>query len=232
MLKESLTGNVIEGNQNFVGQVFLPLLNSFDKVALCVLPYNEDEKKIVADISTFTKSKKTPTQNKTQALTTKFRLPTNILDSSSKDILFEHLKMKIKANNGTFNLALNHGSQSYGLSETIESQFLNLPQSLLMLFKLNPEGSNKSEILGVYYHHDPKSARSLPLNWNDQSFLFLIKENSEPDFINGSSQESKTFIQLHKDDNYDYDSDYSYMEEKFLELQYNGVTFGEVSFTN
>ena len=40
LLKDSLTGNVTEGNQNFVGQVFLPILNSFDKVSVCILPYN------------------------------------------------------------------------------------------------------------------------------------------------------------------------------------------------
>ena len=41
LLKDSLTGRVTEGNQNFVGQVFLPILNSFDKVSVCISPYNQ-----------------------------------------------------------------------------------------------------------------------------------------------------------------------------------------------
>ena len=40
LLKDCLTGSVTDGNQNFVGQVFLPILNSFDKVSVCISPYN------------------------------------------------------------------------------------------------------------------------------------------------------------------------------------------------
>ena len=39
-------------------------------------------------------------------------------------------------------------------------------------------------------------------------------------------------VHLHKEDMYDFDSDYSSMDEKYLEFQYNGVAYGEVSFTS
>lgn len=40
LLKDSLVSMVLEGNKKFVNEVFLPLLNSYSKTAVCIIPYN------------------------------------------------------------------------------------------------------------------------------------------------------------------------------------------------
>ena len=154
------------------------------------------------------------------------------MDVNNKELLFDHLKTKVKTTSGTFNLALNHGSQSFGLADTIESAYLNMSQSLLMLFKLNPEGSGKPETLGIYYHRPEGGSKSLPLYWNAQCFVFVVKEGEQVKFMDGASQVGKTMINLQKEEMFDFDSDYSYMDERFLEFRYNDVNFGEISFTS
>jgi hypothetical protein len=49
ILKSSLTSGGIDQNQFFVGQVFLPILNSFSKTTICVHPYDTEEKKILVE---------------------------------------------------------------------------------------------------------------------------------------------------------------------------------------
>lgn len=43
--------NIVESNQSFVGQVFLPILNSFNKIPVSIIPYEKAEKKIVIDFN-------------------------------------------------------------------------------------------------------------------------------------------------------------------------------------
>lgn len=51
ILKSSLTSSGIDQNKFFVGQVFLPILNSYSKTTLCVHPYDAEEKKILIDLN-------------------------------------------------------------------------------------------------------------------------------------------------------------------------------------
>lgn len=51
MLKDSLREMILEGSQQFIAEIFLPLLNSFNKTLVNLIPYNRTEKKIIADFS-------------------------------------------------------------------------------------------------------------------------------------------------------------------------------------
>ena len=51
MLKDSLSEMILEGSQQFIAEIFLPLLNSFNKTLVNLIPYNITEKKIIADFS-------------------------------------------------------------------------------------------------------------------------------------------------------------------------------------
>lgn len=46
------------------------------------------------------------------------------------------------------------------------------------------------------------------------------------------SQIGKKMLQIHKDEVYSDDSDYSYMEDKTMEISYNGLPFAEINFSN
>ena len=60
----------------------------------------------------------------------------------------------------------------------------------------------------------------------------MVKDGEQIKFVDGQSQVGKTMINMQKEEMFDFDSDYSYMDERFLEFQYNNVNFGEISFTS
>ena len=118
MLKDSLTGKVVDISQNFVGQVFLPILDSFSKTPVCLLPYDHQENKILFDMSSLSmpvKEDRISMKNKTP----KFRLPSNILPQNSKEELFNFLNERCGCKGGNFNLAVNHMSDAIGLCDTL-----------------------------------------------------------------------------------------------------------------
>ena len=86
MLKESLTGKVVEINQNFVAQVFLPILNSFSKTPVCIMPYDIREDRLLFDTSSMDISSQGNKSSNTRNIkTSTFRLPSNILQKNNKD---------------------------------------------------------------------------------------------------------------------------------------------------
>jgi len=42
LLKDSLNTTILEGSSKFVGEVFLPLLNSYSKTVVCLVPYSPE----------------------------------------------------------------------------------------------------------------------------------------------------------------------------------------------
>lgn len=74
-------GNIGESNQNFVGQVFLPILNSFNKIPISIIPYDKTENKLIVDQnSLIINPKGTTKKTAKETPQKKFRLPSNILN--------------------------------------------------------------------------------------------------------------------------------------------------------
>ncbi len=46
-----MTSSAVDQNKYFVGQVFLPILNSYAKTTLCMHPYDTEENKILIDMN-------------------------------------------------------------------------------------------------------------------------------------------------------------------------------------
>jgi hypothetical protein len=82
---------------------------------------------------------------------------------------------------------------------------------MLILFKASID-CNKSSILGIFYKELSSSTgpRTLPLYWNENCLLFIIKDNEHIKFINCNKQNNKKFISIHDDTLYDdfYDDFY------------------------
>ena len=149
MLKETLTRNVIDINKHFVGQIFLPILNSFSKSLVCLLPFDSKENKIVVDPSSVSLPSREDRITHTKA--PKFRLPSNIISEGSKEEFFSMLASQCGVTGGNFNLAVSHMSDAVGLCEKIESSLLESTQSLLFLFRLRALSGGKDEVLGIFY---------------------------------------------------------------------------------
>lgn len=118
MLKKSLTGKAVESNKQFVGQVFLPILNSFSKTPVCLIPYDAKENRLLFDTSSVSmpsREDRAVIRNKAP----KFRLPSNIIVQNNKEELLNLISEKCGAPGGNFNLAINHLSDAVGLCEKI-----------------------------------------------------------------------------------------------------------------
>ena len=82
LLKDSLNTTILEGSSKFVGEVFLPLLNSYSKTVVCLVPYSPEENRIMADLSSlqhFQPSKKVEIRQ-----SEKFKLGTLLLNDTQK----------------------------------------------------------------------------------------------------------------------------------------------------
>jgi hypothetical protein len=79
---------------------------------------------------------------------------------------------------GNFNLKTSHGSSAYGMFNEIAKTLTNTHDSLLILFKASID-CTKSSILGIFYKEQSSvmGARTLPLYWNENCLMFLIKDN-------------------------------------------------------
>jgi len=138
-LKDSIPNIISEGNEKFVGEIFLPLLNSYEKILLCVLPYSQTENKLLTDI-TNTDVNLTSSQPKSNSIQdaakeTSFRLPSTLTSESLKEKLFEQLK-KSSYHNGNFNLAMNHGTYTTGLGETFQNKVMNNSLPFMIILRL------------------------------------------------------------------------------------------------
>jgi hypothetical protein len=51
LLKDSLGSMVLESSQQFVAEIFLPLLNSYNRTTVSLLPYNKSESRLMTDLS-------------------------------------------------------------------------------------------------------------------------------------------------------------------------------------
>ena len=56
MLKDCLSSLNSEVSQQFIAEIFLPLLNSYSKINVNLIPYNKTEKKIISDFSSLQNS--------------------------------------------------------------------------------------------------------------------------------------------------------------------------------
>lgn len=63
ILKDSLVSSAVDQNKYFVGQVFLPILNSFAKTTICMHPYDAEEKKILIDMNIKNSKKQAKAEN-------------------------------------------------------------------------------------------------------------------------------------------------------------------------
>lgn len=68
--------------------------------------------------------------------------------------------------------------------------------------------------------------------WNNKCLLFTWKEGEALNFIDVNSQDGKKMIEMHKEEGYSDDIDYSFVEEKFMEISYENNIFVEISFSH
>lgn len=196
-MKESLTSTSVDQNKYFVGQVFLPILNSYSKTTICVHPYNSEEEKILLYVN-IKNSKAAPkkTHQKTdKSNASKFRLPTNLINSTTKTNLFERIKEKTSLQAGNFNLVANHSSSATGVFDNIEKALKTNNQSVLFLFKVTSNG-NKPEVLGIYYK-ELSEVRKVPLYWNEQCLMFIAKEKEPIKFLDITKQIGKKLVTIY-----------------------------------
>jgi hypothetical protein len=145
MLKDSIPNIISEGNEKFVGEIFLPLLNSYDKISVCILPYSKAENKLITDISnTDLNSTSGEDKVKISQITTieeKLRLPLTLGSDDFKQKILEQVKKSHQG--GNFHLALNHGTYTTGLCETLKIKVLNSNLPLMVVLKTrNPQKQN------------------------------------------------------------------------------------------
>lgn len=144
--------SAVDQNKYFVGQVFLPILNSFAKTTICVHPYDSEEKKILIDMNIKNSKKLSKLESSEKSQTNKFRLPTNLISNKFKLDLFEKLKEKSKVVGGTFNLVGSHGLDAQGIFEVVQKSIKSGNQSMLFLFKTTSKSQH--ETLGIFYSED------------------------------------------------------------------------------
>lgn len=68
--------------------------------------------------------------------------------------------------------------------------------------------------------------------WNDKCLLFLFREEAGFSLVDLSGQDNKQLLKIQKEEVFSEDSDYSYMEEKTLEISFNGAVFAEINFSD
>lgn len=112
---------------------------------MCILPYSKSENKLITDISNTdlnVNSGDDKTESTQSALSEeKLRLPLTLSNDSLKKKLAEQVKKSYQA--GSFNLSLNHGTYTTGLSDTFKDKVMNSSLPLMIILRTkNPQKQN------------------------------------------------------------------------------------------
>ena len=157
----------------------MPLLNSYEKISVCILPYSKAENKLITDISN-TDLNITSGENKAKSSQgvineEKLRLPLTLGNDSLKQKVIEQVKKSYKG--GNFNLAFNHGTYTAGLCEAFKNKVLNNSLPLMVVLKTrNPQAQSELQTTIIFCNRTTKPSDNKIL-WSKGSFI-MYSDNS------------------------------------------------------
>lgn len=169
LLKESLSSMVLESSQQFVAEIFLPLLNSFSKTAISLLPFNKAESRLLTDLSGL----KVHSANEKAVKKTNetFKLASHIIEDNQKNLFFDKLKENTQHKWGAFKLVTNHSkAPSFKVLEAVRKDIIRAEKSVLILIEAKKK-------IGFFYNHSNENPiNNESIGWNRGSFAFEIDE--------------------------------------------------------
>jgi hypothetical protein len=193
LLKDSIPNIISQGNEKFVGEIFLPLLNSYEMISVCVLPYSKVENKLITDISNtdlnITSGDAKLKSEKLGASDSKFRLPSTLANEVEKQKIFEQIKKSY--NGGKFNLAMNHANYTFGLSDSFKTKVIDssLPVMAILNIK-NPSRAGESKTISIFCNRTEKTTDN-KIKWSKGSFIMYSEQSDEKKCITIDEEPTK-----------------------------------------
>lgn len=160
---------VLESSQQFVAEIFLPLLNSYSKTAISLLPFNKAESRLLTDLSGL----KVHSANEKAAkkANESFKLASHIIEDSQKTLFFDKLRENTQHKWGAFKLVTNHAkAPSFKVLEAVRKDILRAEKSVLILVEAKKK-------VGFFYNYSKDNQiNNESIGWNRGSFAFEVDE--------------------------------------------------------
>lgn len=156
---------ILESSQQFVAEIFLPLLNSYSKTVISLLPFNKAESRLLTDLSGLkVHSANEKTVKKTNET---FKLASHIIEDNHKTLFFDKLRENTQHKWGAFKLVTNHGkAPSFKVIEAVRKDILRAEKSALILIEAKKK-------IGFFYSYAKDSqTNNESIGWNRGSFAF------------------------------------------------------------